>query len=184
MHDQLALTTQGTLWVHHLFPGGEERPAAMCHNALQNLGCGAAARCLATPGLSLNRMYLLFAAGRVGSPAQVPGVAAGTATLAAVQRADASYNYCRVPVIHVATGGEAGYGDNIVTFHGVTEGVATGSGVAFTTGSKLYGAALACAVSENPLDDLLFSVATLDNVVAKVANAQLGIRWQVRVIKV
>lgn len=190
MNERLTLSTTGHLSIGHEFADGSTLKVAECHNALQKVGCGTVARCLSTPGSAINTMYLLYTNGAIPT---ITGVDDGEVTLTDLTDADATINFYRVPVVHVATASTDTLGANIVTFHGVTGGNAAGTGAAFDTGSRVYVAALVCSVDGNLENDLLFSVAKIQNDIetgdgietvygiAKVANAQLGIRWQVTV---
>lgn len=174
MNERITLSTTGHLSIGHEFDNGSTLTVAECHNDLQKLGCGTVARCLSTPGSAINTMYLLYTNGAIPT---ITGIGTGEVTPADLTVADATINFHRVPVVHVATASTATLGGNIITFHGVT----TDNGASFGTGSKVYAAALVCSVDGDLENDLLFSVATIQNGIAKVANAQIGIRWQVTV---
>lgn len=174
MNERITLSTTGHLSIGHEFDNGSTLTVAKCHNDLQKLGCGTVARCLSTPGSAINTMYLLYTNGAIPT---ITGIAAGEVTPADLTVINATRNFHRVPVVHVATASTATLGGNIITFHGVT----TDNGTSFDTGSKVYAAALVCSVDGSLENDLLFSVATIQNGIAKVANAQVGIRWQVTV---
>ena len=178
MNERITLSTTGHLSIGHEFDNGSTLTVAECHNDLQKLGCVTVARCLSTPGSAINTMYLLYTNGAIPT---ITGITAGEVTLADLTVANATINFYRVPVVHVATASTDTLGGNIVTFHGVTGGDPSGTGAALGTGSKVYAAALVCAVDGDLENDLLFSVATIPNGIAKVANAQVGIRWQVTV---
>lgn len=178
MNERITLSTTGHLSIGHEFDDGSTLTVAECHNDLQKLGCGTVARCLSTPGSAINTMYLLYING--DTPPTITGINTGEVTLADLTVADATINFHRVPVVHVATASTDTLGGNIVTFHGVTGEYTTGTGAAFGTGSKVYAAALVCSVDGALKNDLLFSVATIQGI-AKVDNAQIGIRWQVTV---
>lgn len=174
MNERITLSTTGHLSIGHEFDNGSTLTVAECHNDLQKLGCVTVARCLSTPGSAINTMYLLYTNGAIPT---ITGIAAGEVTLADLTVANATINFYRVPVVHVATASTDTLGGNIITFHGVTAEPRT----SFRTGSKVYAAALVCSVDGDLENDLLFSVATIQNGIAKVANAQIGIRWQVTV---
>lgn len=179
MNEHIYPRTKGHLTIDHVFADGHSITAMECHNALQQVGWGTMARCLATPGLSLNTMYLLYTNGDIPG---IVGVEDGSVTVPEITTTSATLNFFRVPIVHVATDSTEGLGDNIVTFHGVTDGDPFGEPgtAAFGGSSRLYAAALVCAVDDNIEHDLLFSVA--DGIdITKIANAQIGIRWKVTV---
>ena len=174
MNERIALSTTGHLSIGHEFDNGSTLTVAECHNDLQKLGCGTVARCLSTPGSAINTMYLLYTNGDIPT---LTGIDTGEVTPANLTVTNATINFYRVPVVHVATASTDTLGGNIITFHGVTAEPRT----SFRTGSKVYAAALVCSVDGNLENDLLFSVATIQDGISKVTNAQIGIRWQVTV---
>lgn len=178
MIDSLNLKITGELEISQVMDN-QWKPVMHCKNAVQDVGSGTVAKCLTGAG-SINTMYLLFSNGAI--PSTLNTVATGNLTIGDVQTSSGTINYCRVPVIHVATESTTGRGENIVIFHGITTGTAYGSGAAFGSSSKLYGAALVCSTSNAAAGDLLFSVAKIDPTVTKAANAQLGIKWKVTVL--
>lgn len=186
MNDRFLLNTRGDLIISHVFPTGESIEGGRVHNALQKTGRAATARSLAVPGASINRMYFLFSSPEA-TPVALTGVADGEVVLDTIKTSSSTLNFCRVPVIHVSTASTEGFGENIVTFHGVTEGSATGAGTPLVTGCKLYAVALACSTGATLQGDIIFSVANILegetlSPILKIANAQFGIRWQISVL--
>lgn len=177
MNENLALRTIGTLDISHVLPDGEHIHALTCRNAIQKTARQATARCLAVPGARIDKMYMLYT---IGDIPQINGIEGSTVEAFDIVGSveGTSLNYCRVPVIHT---GEADGGSSVI-FHGISGDEGIGPGAGLNVGARMYAAALACSVDSNPAKDIIFSVALIEPSIMKLYNAQLGIRWKVKIV--
>jgi len=156
---------------------------AQSHNVILNSGADIMAKAVAGD-LSINGMY--FAYDNSGTPYTDP--------TPPVERTASFYhsvgagtrNFVRVPTLARATyaSTDPAYNGNKVQFVALTDGVGvlSGAGNVLTDGvSQFYGAALAWLDPDNYENDILFSAVSFADLgsahFAKIANAQLGIRW-------
>lgn len=178
--DFLAIKAAGKVTVS-LVKDGESTPIASFHNDLQDTGLEVIAKALCDTS-SINYMYLLYT--NAASPTDI--VTTGSLTAEDLQDTDTDKGFIRVPISGRSVAG------TVLTFQGVTTAAAVAlSSPAVTDGtSKFYAAGLVMApVPADALEDILFSAAQFTDQseasfsITKIANAQIGISWEVTISK-
>lgn len=182
--DFLAIKAAGKVTVS-LVKDGESTPIASFHNDLQDTGLEVIAKALCDTS-SINYMYLLYT--NAASPTDI--VTTGSLTAEDLQDTDTDKGFIRVPISGRSVAG------TVLTFQGVTTATATAAAVALGSPavidetSQFYAAGLVMApVPDNALEDILFSAAQFTDQseasfsITKIANAQIGISWEVTISK-
>ena len=176
--DFLAIKAAGKVTVS-LVKDGESTPIASFHNDLQDTGLEVIAQALCDTS-SINYMYLLYT--NAASPTDI--ITTGSLTAEDLQETDMDKGFIRVPISGRSVA------ETVLTFQGVTTAAAVAlSSPAVTDGtSNFYAAGLVMAPVAADALDILFSAAQFTNqegnfFITKIANAQIGISWEVTISK-
>jgi len=180
--DFLAIKAAGKVTVS-LVKDGESTPIASFHNDLQDTGLEVIAQALCDTS-SINYMYLLYT--NAASPTDI--ITTGSLTAEDLQETDMDKGFIRVPISGRSVA------ETVLTFQGVTIAAATAAAEAsgspaVTDGtSNFYAAGLVMAPVAADALDILFSAAQFTNqegnfFITKIANAQIGISWEVTISK-
>lgn len=173
---------QGVLSFYYVFPNGEWEFIQRVKNEIMYTGADIMAKAIVgASDMYIRGMYMEF--DNSGTP---PTPAVGRDRTPAYYEALAlpgTQGYCRVPLTASPgyTPSAAEYNGNIVTVQAQTDGTYE-TDVALIDGtSEIYAAGLVVMpVPSDKGQDILFSAANCVAPIPKIANAQVGIRWDVK----
>lgn len=171
--DTIAIKVAGKVTAS-LLRGNTALQTMSFHNDMQATGLNVIAKSLYTNSHCINYMYILY-----WNTVEPGTLTPSAGDLTAASLREASEGYLRVPLLQHSNVGA------VLSMQAITAAAynAGDTGIALTdTESKIFAAGLVMA--PDPADaseDVLFSAAVLPSAIVKIANAQVGILWEVTI---